>query len=30
MYVPKPGYYLKILTNDEVKNFVIIDFSEYF
>ena len=30
MYVPKIGYYLRILTNDEVKDFVAISFSKYF
>ena len=29
MYIPKIGDYLKILTDDEVKDFVIINFSEY-
>ena len=30
LYIPKIDYYLKILTDEEVKNFVAIDFSEYF
>ena len=30
MYLPKIGYYLRILTNDEVKDFVAISFSKYF
>ena len=30
LYIPKIGNYLKILTNDEVKDFVAINFSEYF
>ena len=29
-YIPKINDYLKILTDDEVKDFVVIDFSEYF
>ena len=29
-YIPKTGNYLKILTDDEVKDFVAITFSEYF
>ena len=30
LYIPKIGDYLKILTDDEVKNFVAINFREYF
>ena len=30
LYAPKIGNYLKILTNDEMKDFVAIHFSEYF
>ena len=30
LYIPKIGDYLKILTYDEVKDFVAINFSEYF
>ena len=30
MYIPKIDDYLKILTDDEVKDFVAINFSEYF
>ena len=30
LYIPKIGDYLKILTDDEVKDFVAINFSEYF
>ena len=30
LYVPKTDDYLKTLTDDEVKNFVAIRFSEYF
>ena len=30
LYIPKICDYLKILTNDEVKDFVAINFSEYF
>ena len=30
LYIPKIGDYLKILTDDEVKNFVAINLSEYF
>ena len=30
LYIPKIDAYLKILTNDEVKDFVAINFSEYF
>ena len=30
LYVPKIDDYLKILTDDEVKGFVAISFSEYF
>ena len=30
MYVPKIGDYLKIMTDDEVKDFVVINFGEYF
>ena len=29
-YIPKIGGYLKILTDDEVKNFVAINFDKYF
>ena len=29
-YVPKIGDYLKILTNDELKGFMVINFGEYF
>ena len=28
LYIPKIGYYLKILTDKEVKDFVVINFSE--
>ena len=30
MYIPKIDDYLKILTDDEVKDFVVKKFSEYF
>ena len=30
LYISKIGDYLKILTNDEVKDFVVINFSKYF
>ena len=30
LYLPKIGYYLKILTDEEVKDFFAINFSEYF
>ena len=30
LYIPKVGDSLKILTDDEVKNFVAINFREYF
>ena len=30
LYIPKIGYYLKILTDKEVKDFVVINFSECF
>ena len=30
LYIPKIGDYLKVLTDDEVKDFVAINFSEYF
>ena len=30
LYIPKIDHYLKIFTDDEVKNFVTISFSEYF
>ena len=30
LYIPKIGDYLKILTDDNVKDFVVINFSEYF
>ena len=30
LYIPKIGDYWKILTDDEVKDFVVINFSEYF
>ena len=30
LYVPKIGDYLKILTDEEVKDFALINFSEYF
>ena len=30
MYIPGIGGYLKILTDDEVKDFVVINFGEYF
>ena len=30
MYIPKIGDYLKILTDEEVKDFVAIEFSKYF
>ena len=30
LYTPKIGDYLKILTDEEVKDFVAINFSEYF
>ena len=29
-YIPKIGDYLKILTDDEAKNLVVINFGEYF
>ena len=30
MYIPKIDDYLKILTDEEVKEYVVINFSEYF
>ena len=30
LYIPKIGNYLKILADDEVKDFVFINFGEYF
>ena len=30
LYIAKIEDYLKILTNDEVKDFVVVDFGEYF
>ena len=30
LYIPKTDDYLKILTDDEVKDFVVINFDEYF
>ena len=30
LYIPKIGDYLKILTDYEVKDFVVINFSKYF
>ena len=30
LYIPKIDHYLEILTDEEVKNFVAIAFSEYF
>ena len=30
LYIPKINYYLEILTDEEMKNFVVINFSEYF
>ena len=30
LFIPKTGDYLKILADDEVKDFVDINFSEYF
>ena len=30
LFILKIGVYLKILTNDEVKDFVVINFGEYF
>ena len=30
LYISKIGDYLKILTNDEVRDFVVIRFGEYF
>ena len=30
LYIPKINDYLEILTNEEVKDFVAINFSEYF
>ena len=30
MYIPNVDDYLKILTDEELKNFVVINFSEYF
>ena len=30
LYIPKIGNYFKILTDDVVKDFVAINFSEYF
>ena len=29
LHIPKIGDYLKILTDDEVKNFVVINFGKY-
>ena len=30
LYIPKIDDYLKILTDDEMKDFVVINFGEYF
>ena len=30
LHIPKTGDYLKILTDDEVKDFVVIKFGKYF
>ena len=30
LYIPKIDYYLEIVTDEEVKDFVAINFSEYF
>ena len=30
LYIPSIDDYLKILTDEEVENFVVVDFSEYF
>ena len=30
LYIAKIDYYLEILTDEEVKDFVVINFSEYF
>ena len=30
LYIPKIDDYLKILTDEDVKDFIAIDFSEYF
>ena len=30
MYIPKIDDYVEILTDEEVKDFVVINFSEYF
>ena len=30
LYIPKIGDYLKILVNDEIKDFVVMKISEYF
>ena len=30
MYIPNIGDYLKILTDDELKDFLVIDFGKYF
>ena len=30
LYIPKQDDYLKILTDQKVKNFIAINFSEYF
>ena len=30
MCIPKIGDYLKILTDDELKDFVVVNFGEYF
>ena len=30
LYIPKIGDYLEILTDEEVKDFVVINFSKYF
>ena len=29
-YIPKIGDYLKVVTNNEVKEFLVINFDEYF
>ena len=30
LYIPSIDDYLKILTDEEVENFIVVDFSEYF
>ena len=30
LYIPKIDYYLKILIDEEVRDFLVIDFSEYY